>query len=209
MQPMVIDLSHHNWDSRPRLDFAKAKAAGVAGVIYKATEGASFQDPFLAKTRLAVQQAGLLWGVYHFATAANADAQVENFLSNANPDAQTLVALDFEHNDPAPTNSTTPQIARKILAALESRLGRLPVLYTGAFMFDCFGPRAQPDLGRHRLWWAQYATVARIHPSWADFWLWQYSDGVHGPGQRSVDGIGACDCDFFAGTPAELAAHWA
>lgn len=209
MQPIVIDLSHHNWDNHHGLDFAKAKAAGVKGVIYKASEGASFRDPFYAKTRDAVKAAGLLWGAYHFATAADAEAQVANFLAAADPDAQMLVALDFEHNDPAPANTTSPVIARQILGALRDKLGRPAVLYTGAFMFDCFGGHPQADLGAHRLWWARYASTPRIHPSWHAYWLWQYSDGVHGPGQKTVDGIGACDCDFFEGTAETLAAQWA
>lgn len=207
MTPLVIDLSHHNFDGNRRLDFAKAKAAGIVGVIYKATEGATYQDPYLAKARTAVRAAGLRWGVYHFATAASSSAQAKNFLDTAAPDADTLVALDFEHNDPHPSNTTTPAIARDLLKRFADRIGRRPVLYTGSFMFDCFGSRKQADLGEHRLWWAAYRTTPNIHPSWPDYWLWQYSDGVHGPGQKTVDGIG--DCDYYDGAAAKLLTEWA
>ena len=38
----VIDISHHNGTY---LNFNKAKAAGVVGVIQKATQGESYVDP--------------------------------------------------------------------------------------------------------------------------------------------------------------------
>jgi Glycosyl hydrolases family 25 len=40
INPMVVDLSHHN----DVADFGAVKAAGIAGVIHKATEGVSFTD---------------------------------------------------------------------------------------------------------------------------------------------------------------------
>ena len=38
----VIDISHHNGGA---LDFAKAKADGILGVIHKASQGQSNTDP--------------------------------------------------------------------------------------------------------------------------------------------------------------------
>ena len=37
---VVVDLSHHN----ERVDFGKLKAAGIVGVIHKATQGLTFVD---------------------------------------------------------------------------------------------------------------------------------------------------------------------
>lgn len=210
MTPSFIDLSHHNWDSRRRFDLGKARDAGVVGVVYKATEGATYVDPFLARTRQAVKAAGLLWGVYHFATAAPAAAQAANFLAQAEPDADTFVALDFEHNDPHPTNTTTPAIARDLLQRFEAAIGRKPKLYTGAFMFTCFGSKPQPDLAAYRPWWAAYTTqTPRVHPTWDSYWAWQYTDGAAGAGVKEVPGVGPCDCDYFPGSATELAAAWA
>jgi lysozyme len=209
MKPSFIDLSHHNWESNPNLDFRRAKAAGVLGVVYKATEGATFVDPFLDKTRAAVKAAGLLWGVYHFATAAPADQQATNFLTHAKPDHNSFVALDFEHNAPNPANTTTPAIARDLLKRFEKALGRKPKFYTGSFMFDCFGTKPQADLAAYQLWWAAYTAQApKLHPTWSDYWAWQYTDGAAGAGQKSVDGIGACDCDYFPGDAVDLASEW-
>ena len=56
---VVIDLSHHN----NNVDFAKVVAAGVLGVIHKATQGTTTVDPLYAQRRGEALAAGLLWGV--------------------------------------------------------------------------------------------------------------------------------------------------
>lgn len=207
MNPLVADLSHHNWDRAP-LDLARAKAAGLVGVIYKATEGATYQDPFYATTRTAAKKAGLLWGAYHFATAAPAKGQADNFLKASTPDKDTLVALDFEHNDPNPGNTTNAAIALDVLARIENAVGRKPTLYTGQFMFDLFGGKAQPKFAPYRLWWARYRATPDIHPTWSKYWLWQYTSGTSGPTPRQIAGIGPCDCNDYQGSAAQLKAEW-
>jgi GH25 family lysozyme M1 (1,4-beta-N-acetylmuramidase) len=64
----VVDISHHHG---PNLDFQKAKAAGILGVIHKVTQGHSSIDPMYAANKKKALKAGLLWGAYHFATGAD------------------------------------------------------------------------------------------------------------------------------------------
>ena len=64
---LIVDLSHHNGD----VEFPRAKAAGVVGVIHKATQGTKFVDPTYAKNRKAATDIGLLWGAYHFSTGGD------------------------------------------------------------------------------------------------------------------------------------------
>ena len=73
---------------------------GIRGIIHKASQGADEVDPLYAERRSAALGAGLRWGAYHFGTGAEVDAQVANFLAAAQPDAGTLVALDYEPNGP-------------------------------------------------------------------------------------------------------------
>jgi lysozyme len=68
----VIDISHHNG---PKLDFAKAKADGILGVLHKASQGQSGGDPMYDTNRKKVAAAGLLWGAYHFGTNADGAKQ--------------------------------------------------------------------------------------------------------------------------------------
>ena len=200
---MVIDLSHHN----ASVDFVKLKAAGVVGVIHKATQGTTYTDPMFASRRTQAQAAGLLWGAYHFASNEDPVAQENYFLSKAEPARGDLVALDFEPN--LPNSSMSLGQAKAYLQRIEADLGRRAVLYTGSLVRDLLGTQGDSYLGQHRLWWAQYANAAVIQASWTKYWLWQHSDGFHGAPPLSVDGVGPCDCDTYDGTPAQLRAEWA
>ncbi len=64
----IIDLSHHNGD----VDLGRAKAAGILGVIQKATQGTGYKDPTFDANREQAIQAGLLFGAYHFGTGDEA-----------------------------------------------------------------------------------------------------------------------------------------
>src|SRR5262249_30747083 len=92
--PMVVDLSH--WD--PASDYGAVKAAGIHGVIYKATEGAGYSDDTYVSQQRAAKEAGLLWGAYHFADASSVNAQIDNFMRFACPDPDELFCLDWEDN---------------------------------------------------------------------------------------------------------------
>ena len=205
--PRVVDLYHGDGV----LSFSDARSAGVLGVIHKATTGASGRDDAYERRRDQAQAAGLLWGAYHWGTAAPASTQVKNFLSWANPDASTLVALDWE---PTPGTQMTPEIAREFLTLLQQKLGRNAVIYSGHTAKEYLGDRPDAFFGAHRLWLAQYGTHASVQSSWKNYWLWQYSDGEHGPHPSAIPGIagdskGRVDCNAYGGSPADLAAQWA
>lgn len=86
--PFVVDLYH----SDEVTSFQQAKNAGLAAVIHKATTGASGRDDEYDNRRIDAQNVGLLWGAYHWGTAANITQQVDNFLNYARPDKNTLIA---------------------------------------------------------------------------------------------------------------------
>lgn len=201
----VADLSHYSWDKNPKLDFGAARAAGLNGVIYKASEGATVTDATYAKSRALAEKAGLLWGAYHFGTKADAKTQANAFLKAAQPSENTLIALDFERSG---NNSMTKQGALDFLHEVEKRLGRKPKLYTGSYMYDLFGKTPQKDFAPYALWWARYADAPEVHPTWSHYWLWQYTDGQSGPKPRNVSGLGFCDLSTFDGTPEDLIVSW-
>src|SRR5215467_11427572 len=94
INPMVVDLSH--WD--PADDYDAVLAAGIYGVIYKATEGQSYNDPTYVNQQHAAKKVGLKWGAYHFADASDVDGQIQNFLRFAAPDPDELFCCDWEDN---------------------------------------------------------------------------------------------------------------
>ena len=127
---IVIDLSHHN----ENVDLAEVSAAGIVGVIHKATQGSGFKDPRYAARRRQAQQAGLLWGAYHFATAADPVAQAKFFLSVSQPGLADLVVLDFEQNEGTPGNTMTLNQARTFISTVQDTMGITPGLYGGAYL---------------------------------------------------------------------------
>jgi GH25 family lysozyme M1 (1,4-beta-N-acetylmuramidase) len=138
--------------------------------------------------------------------------QVDNFLSVALPDANTLVALDYEENE---GNQMTLDQAREFLTLIEQRLGRKAVLYSGGLIKQQLGSTVDPFFSAHRLWLAQYGTLSpMVQKSWSTFWLWQHTDSTSGISPNQMPGIpgdanGNLDCNSYLGTREQLTAEWA
>jgi len=194
MNPNVIDISHWNTVR----DFAALKAAGILGVILKCTQGTNYVDPTYVARRKLITDAGLLFGAYTFNTGENVKAQVEQFFSHAEPDDNTLMALDFEDN---PHSQMSLDQARLFLQLADARLGRKLVLYSGNRIKDMLGNHADAFFGSHKLWLAQYGPVAKTQPSWLTPFLWQYSENGQLPGTD-----GKIDLNYYAGT--NLKSEW-
>src|SRR5262245_31193082 len=93
----VIDLSHHN--TIPA-DLMEAKNAGIIGCIHKLTEGSSYVDDKCQARYYLAQQAGMLWGIYHFMRSGDMKAQANFFWNKANQlnvvDDDTVLVADHE-----------------------------------------------------------------------------------------------------------------
>jgi len=150
---IVTDLSH--WD--PADDYAAAKAAGVVGVIYKATEGTGYTDPTYVDQQHAAKTAGLKWGAYHFGNAESVAAQIENFMRFASPDLDELFCLDWEDNGDSTMSAAQ---AEEWITGVETRLQRPGqcVIYSGSCAKEQLGDRKVEFFGSRRLWLAQYST---------------------------------------------------
>lgn len=206
MQPLVIDISHHNEVT----SFDDVAAHGIWGVIHKASQGSRYRDPDYATRRAAANAAGLLWGAYHFNDGSDVAAQVNNFIAVAQPGPDTLMALDFEDY---PRSNMTAANAVKFLRLLEQKLGRKGVLYGGNRIKEQIGrlgPTDRAYLASHQLWLCQYGPHPELPPGFTRTFLWQYSDGRVGPGPHDVSGVtGDIDLNAFNGTRDELTASWA
>jgi lysozyme len=200
MKTHVVDLSHYD----PATDYTKVGNAGVMGVIYKATQGSSYHDPtYIAQAKLA-DGAALLWGSYHFGDGSPVQDQIENYVHFAQPAPTDLFCLDFEDNG---DNSMSLEQAKAWVTGVENELQRYGqcVIYTGNRFKDLTdGKPVDPFWSQRRLWLAQYAATPVVPPTWAHYWLWQWTDS--GP----VDGIGKCDCSQLYWVPPanELADEW-
>ena len=198
---LVIDLSH--WQTP--VDFAKAKAAGIAAVILKATQGSHWIDTTFAPRSAAAAAAALLVGAYHFLDNSSPELQVANFLSVA--EGCSLLALDSESNWMGGT-VTVAQTA-EAAARLHMATGRMPVVYVGRYGPDQRGTGFPNGiLSRCPLWLPAYSSQPICPLGWPNWKLWQHTDGRVGSDVVAIPGIGQCDRSRFAGTAAELAAWW-
>jgi GH25 family lysozyme M1 (1,4-beta-N-acetylmuramidase) len=202
---MVVDIYHDDVVT----DLGATAAAGIAGVIHKATQGATITDDKYAARRSQARAAGLLWGAYHFGDNSPVADQVTHFLEIARPDDGTLLALDFE---PHPTESRTMRLdqAREFLRLVQERTGRRAILYSGHLIKETLGHAVDPFFAAHRLWLCQYAQMPKLPASWDKFWLWQYTGDGEGPAPHGIPGIqGNIDLNVYMGTAEQLAAEWA
>ena len=198
----VIDLSHHNGS----VNLVEAAADGIVGVIHKATQGATFNDPAYATNKQKAADAGLLWGAYHFADGTDAIAQADHFLDIVKPDDQTLIVLDFEENTAGA--SMTLEGARAFVNRVNEQVGRFPGLYGGSFLKHLLGQNLDPVLAGCWFWLAQYNDTPIVPKNWPSWTMWQYTDGKNGPAPHEVQGVGPCDRDQFNGNLQELQALW-
>lgn len=199
----VIDLSHHNQN----LDFSQMKnSGGISGVIHKATQGMTYEDPTYEDHMTKALNAGLLWGAYHFGTGSEGVLQAQYFLDVVSPQAQTLLVLDFEANPQGP--SMNLEEARGFVTHVNQVTGRWPMLYSGYYIKQLLGTSSDPVLANCKFWLAQYGPTAVVPPNWSTWTLWQYTDGAAGPLPHDVPGAGMCDRDMFNGDQSGLQTLW-
>jgi lysozyme len=203
MIAMAIDLSH--WD--PADNYKKVKDVGIVGVLYKATDDTSYNDPTYKSQKALAKAAGLKWGSYHFAHPGSVQGQIDNYLAFAAPEADEIFCLDWET---ANDGTMSPAEAQQWIEGVEKALGRPGqcLIYSGNVAKEQLsGPNE--FFGKRRLWLAQYSSSASVQQSWSTYWLWQFTDGQVGPTPHSVDGVGPCDISTYAGTAQSLASEWA
>ena len=204
-KPLVIDIYYGDQVQ----DFARTKAFGILGVIHKASEATGFTDKLYGARRKLATDLGLKWGAYHFFHGVQPAAEADHFLSVAEPDADTLVALDWE--DVPHLGAPDAAAARSFLERIEDRLGRKAVIYSGNVAKEEI-TGADAYFGSHRLWLCQYGPAWRVQPSWQRPWLWQNNGDNAGPGPHSIPGLqGLCDNNTIVDpmTQDDLLAQWA
>jgi lysozyme len=201
---VVVDVSHF----QNNIDFAAVKQDGILAMIHKATQGTTYTDPTYAQNRDSAKTEGLLWGAYHFGTAQDVPTQVSHFLQVAAALPDTLLVLDWEENGIASQGTMSLDQAKQFVQMVKAQTGKFPVLYGGSLIKNSVGANGDPILSQCPLWLAQYTTSPTLPAGWNHYDLWQYTDGTNGPSPHSINGIGPCDRDVFAGTASTLIDFW-
>jgi len=199
---VVVDISHYNVNVNLQL----AQAAGIIGVIHKATEGPTGVDETYDANRTQAQNLGLLWGAYHFGTGGDGAEQAQHFLDTVGTFDNTLLVLDFETNPDGPSMSLDD--ARAFVTQVNETTGRWPGFYSGSYIKELLGNGKDPVLAQCWLWLPEYGPTPNVPANWSTWTMWQYTDGTHGQGPYAVNGIGNCDRNMFNGTEDQLRALW-
>ena len=137
----------------------------------------------LFHTRKAVAKSiGLKWGAYHLARPGNPIDQANNFIDFAEPEADDLIALDIEENDPDKWMSL--EDAEIFVMHIHRRLGRFPILYTNGVTAAHIAANTDRYrlLSRLPLWYARYKPEIGLHfpkGNWKTYTLWQFSAGAN------------------------------
>jgi lysozyme len=218
----VVDIYHgdilfsdvHRTD--PIGDFAALAQAGIYGLIHKATQGAGSTDPAYRARRTNARLGGLLTGAYHFNTGDTIPGQVNHFFDAVQPDASTLMALDFEDNR---ASQMTLAQAVQFLQLADEKLGRPLWVYSGNRIKELIGnasAEVRAVFAKRKFWLCEYGPVARMtdalgHPlPWAVPTLWQFTGDGIGPAPHTLPGIitKGIDINCYAGTRDQLKADW-
>ncbi len=202
-----IDVSY--WQSG--IDWPKVRAAGMRFVFIRAGDGERYTDPTFAINWSGAGNAGLLRGAYHFfRPSQHAERQANTFLKVLQSASATLelpAVLDLE----VPEGQSTDRIvgrAKSWLDAVESALGRKPIIYSNlSFLRTYFVVAGGPPawVNDYPLWIAWYPNnyvegmSPPLPPGWFRWTFWQYSQ------TGRVNGINtAVDLNLFNGTLEEL-----
>ncbi|MDE2103333.1 MAG: glycoside hydrolase family 25 protein [Patescibacteria group bacterium] len=170
----VLDFSDHQ---PPPYDFAAMKAAGIAGVIIKLTEGLSYLNPDFAQAWAGAAAAGLWRAAYHFChpELGSPLAEAAFYLAHL-PPSETYdgMAADIEIG-----SGNQSAYALAFCMALEQLRGFGPLIYSDPAYITASLQDAR--LARYALWLAAQTLPPEMSP-WPYVALWQYSWSAHVPG---------------------------
>lgn len=191
-----IDIS--NWQGGIDLP---ALLPNVDGIVCKATEGATFVDPYCDGWVQQCINEGKPWGFYHFAGSGDAIEEATHFIQNTiNYFEHGIPVLDWEGNQ-------SGDWVNEFVAEVYSSTHVWPWIYGNPWRFNQGG--VEPNCAR---WVAEYPAVTSPSFEQAESWecpeaegnvvAWQFcSDG-------QVNGYnGNLDCSLFYGTEKQWKAY--
>jgi GH25 family lysozyme M1 (1,4-beta-N-acetylmuramidase) len=179
-----IDVASHQGN----VDWNYWWGQGKRFAAVKATEGASYRNPYFAQQYNGSYNVGMIRGAYHFAlpNVSGGAAQADFFVNNGggwSADGRTLPPeLDIEYNPYSGGTCYGLSQAAMVnwIAAfsnqVRARTGRYPTIYTTTDWWrTCTGNSAAFG-SANPLWIARYAgTVGTLPAGWGFYTFWQYS----------------------------------
>ena len=191
-----IDIS--NWQGGIDLP---ALLPNVDGIVCKATEGATFVDPYCDGWVQQCINAGKPWGFYHFAGSGGAIEEATHFIQNTiNYFEHGIPVLDWEGNQ-------SVDWVNEFVAEVYSSTHVWPWIYANPWRFNQGG--VEPNCAR---WVAEYPAVTSPSFEQAENWECSETDGNVVAWQFCSDGRvsgynGNLDLSLFYGTENQWRAY--
>lgn len=169
--PTGVDLSHY----QSQVDWAKAKASGLAFVYAKATEGNTYVDRAFAQHRKGAASQDIRFGAYHFYRPGDKPlAQAQHFVSVAGvANGDLPPALDLEIAPNAGETSAYKKDVQTWLSYVEDKTGCKPIIYASpAFWTAHLGA----EFAAYGFWLAEYSRSPKPPASAPDWVFWQHTE---------------------------------
>ena len=191
----VIDIASY----QSALDLTKVK---VDGVIIKATQGTTYVNPCCNKHYAQAKQAGILRGLYHYASGVGAAAEADAFVRNIQGYiGDCILALDWEGAQNAAFGKNDVQYCKTFLDRVYAITGVRPLIYMSKSV--CREHDWSSVAKDYGLWCAQYAnmdpTGFQANP-WTDnkgYGAWKYPAIYQYSSRGRLDGYsGNLDLDL-------------
>ncbi len=192
-QPSGMDISGWQHLGGRTIDWDAVRATGQAFTIVKATEAASYRNPYFVGDWRDAQQVGMVVGAYHYArpsrpVVSDAVSEARFYVSTAGtlPGPGVLPPiLDLEENGGL-NPSEMIHWTQTWLDTVKQLTGRDPMIYT----YRYFWSHRMAGTGAftaYPLWLADYnPTFGGTVGGWPVHTLWQYTAGAHVPGVYGV-----------------------
>jgi lysozyme len=192
-----IDVSVH----QKKIDWEKAKSAGVQFAFIRATFGQSLSggkmrqttDDYFTRNWEETKRLGIPRGAYGWVRVGqDQKANANHFVSLLGDDVGELAPVcDFEKYQGKPNFAELRQFVERV----RELTGRIPYIYTsGGYWRGLPGYKNQVWAGEYPLWHAQYTTAKTptlMYP-WDTWTFWQYS----ATGNRRGAEFGAASSDI-------------
>ncbi|WP_050608217.1 GH25 family lysozyme [Clostridium niameyense] len=180
-----VDISNNN--QRP-IDFTKIRKSGVEIVYLKATEGATFQDPYCNEYYNRAKATGLKVGLYHFLVGTSSpESQAQNFYNmHKGKTLEIMSNLDIERN-----NFNVMDYALRFIKKFKELSGRDVSVYASPYFIN---NNLDIRLKQYPLWVAHYGVSKPMANK-----VWGSTYAGHQFTERgTIPGIpGICDINNF------------
>ena len=141
-----IDVSRY----QKKIEWSKVKGAGIKFVYIKATEGATYTDPYFERNFAGAKRGGLPEGVFHFfRMTSTASAQFAHFKRTMAGNSMDLVPMiDIEVSD-GYSKAAIQRRLDEIIALFKREYGCTPMIYSSQVFYNRY---LAPKYNRYHLY---------------------------------------------------------